>query len=147
MKIQPINQPVNNYSNNKYQHPSFQAYKHLGKVILTSEGIAAAYIAKAFQNSPEEDILEVSTVDGDIQASANAFEKLKQYIKEIKNDANAKPVNPERFSVDYKEPVKEPVEEEEEETNKFPGLPDWVKNEEDEAKYYTIRIYCNSDMM
>ena len=103
MKIQQINQFTNSQSlNNKnVQHPSFKAYKHLGNMILGSGGLAVAYLAKAFHDAPEADILEVSTVDGDKQASKDAYDRLKQFIEITKNDASVKQTERLRFTVEY----------------------------------------------
>ena len=132
MKIQPITTNYNSY-NNQNNSLSFKEYKHLGKVILSSGGIALSAIAQAFMDARQIDIVEVSTVDNDVERSKVAYNRLMGAIKEHRSN-RVMPSSRERFEVGYVEPQR-PKEE-------MPPY-DPVKDYE----YWAKRIYCYSDMM
>ena len=131
MKIQPI---TNHYISCNYQKNalSFNAYKPLGKVILTSGGIASSAIAAAFLDASKEDIIEVTTVPNDADQSKYAYNKLMRLIAELKLK-NEKPTSREKYMVGYVEPEK-------------PKEDFCFKDPTDDPKYLTKRIYCYSDM-
>ena len=133
MKIQSITKE--NYSiSNQQKNLPFKAYKPLGKVILTSGGIASAAIASAFLDAPQEDIVEVSTVKGDSEQSKAAYNKLIELITNLKNN-NVKPVSRDKYRIDYIEPKKSKSEEEH------------YEDPTDSYDYLAKRIYCYSDMI
>ena len=132
MKIQPITNHYNSCNNQK-NALSFNAYKPLGKVILTSGGIASSAIAAAFLDASKEDIIEVSTVQDNAEQSKHAYNKLMRLIAELKLK-NEKPTDREKYKVGYVEPKK-------------PKIEDIIYDDPtDDPDYLTKRIYCYSDM-
>ena len=136
MKILPMANQYH-YINKTENNISFSAYKHMGKSILSSGGIFVSAVAAAFLDAPQEDIVEISTVDNDSNLSKAAYDRLLDQITKHKNSNNATPVSREKYKTDYVPPQKEAISKPSYEEDKYIN----------DYDYLTKRIYCYSDMM